>query len=118
MHFSSALLALASVFIVGSSALNMFVYPSFSPSPQNYSLHCLLSLTHFNIQGADSRRPREAVPEPAGCTGGSYRATTSAAAASECTAGGCHSCMTPFLNQGYYYAICECNVSKSVDMMR
>ena len=63
------------------------------------------------MPGTDSRRPREAVPEPAGCNGGSYRATNSTAAASECAASGCHTCMTPFLNQGYYYAICECNVS-------
>ena len=72
----------------------------------------------LSFSGTHSRRPREALPEPAGCNGGSYQATTSAAAAAECAASGCQTCQTPFANGGFYYAICLCNVSTSVNMMR
>ena len=45
MHFSSALLVLASVFIVGSGALNMFVFHLFPPSSEITACITLLSLT-------------------------------------------------------------------------
>lgn len=128
MHFSSALLVLASAFIVGSSALNMFVFhplsiPHSSPFLSSPLLPKNILPSHFPLWSrawyffaileSDIHRPREALPVPAGCNGGSFQATTSAAAAAECAASGCQSCMTPFANGGYYYAICECNVSGS-----
>lgn len=121
MHLSSTILVLASAFLVGSYALNMYVLASHLVASNN-TTHYLHSVTHepssSSVPETDSHRPREALPKPAGCNGGSYRATNATAAAAECTASGCKSCLAPFENQGYYYAICECNVSDSLSVLR
>ena len=55
----------------------------------------------------DINSPR--VAEPAGCNGQSYRSMNETVAAADCKAGCKQStCLAPFYNGGYYYAICEC----------
>lgn len=78
-------------------------HSSFDPK---HSLHCPTSIPYrakplLSISENDSRRRREALPEPAGCNGGSFQATTSATAAAECASSGCQTCQAPFANGGY-----------------
>lgn len=52
--------------------------------------------------------PRKAAPEPAGCTGGSFRDTNETVALAECNAN-CHDGCFDFQSGDYWFAICRCN---------
>ncbi|KAM0802295.1 hypothetical protein BDR22DRAFT_844073 [Usnea florida] len=82
----------------------------------HFSAPILLLASILAVRSSALNIPREPAPLPAGCSGQSYQATTSAAAASECAASGCQTCLTPFENGGFWYAVCECNVSDCADV--